>query len=1333
MSMIHQIYCTHCTHGSSALERREGELRDRMLGYSARAGSLEARDLRRYYRQIERYVSYYLPRDTPSEEKLRLTASSAPRRLVYHPSAGGLSVIGQVCYRQTDTEGRPGSYFAHVLFREEKGTEPPWSQLDCLKLWGATGWVEEDSPQIPFLLQPLDSLDQMLERRRPAVDDHVFLSFLRTPADGSFDDPAGVIPERWRRMDAARRCGLFVEAFRGFLFLENTGARRESLLLAIEPSAAALVFYGIIRLLPAGGIRALCSFSTFEPNADRVGTSLAATSFYDPRKTDLRPDAYRSRGFALNTFSNRRSESRQPDAQYARTMVRRLLEQGWEAVDWSLASLQSAGARSPEDLNRLAAVDSLVPALFDPRQTHLDDHWRRSPMAANYLRQALARQLAGLANTSASLGPIVGRPAHLTMLELIATEPEVPGTRAAAEFLLGRLPGEKIAHLLKLDAVSSGAKVYVLVRYVSAHTQLPPGCDYLWNEPARAAGAADPLLPQVLARLDLNTLEQFYRRVAPQHSAPFLMSLLATCRYEQSTRAGLAQIVRAMDARALLSLFRTHGSAFFKEYPADEPALGARLHEMVGSLAEHARQFPERLDVVLAGRHLLPDDDQDVVTAWANLRRAILDVDRLQAQKSGILRKLPVDELETACRQMAREAKKAMPPDRFDDDRTGSQKKSCLRQIGQRLSGGRPLLPAGIWQHDALWQKITWCFRDGQWPSSPLKNMAPKSWSLVRSWIIGVVVGLLLFVATITAFRAPNRREAGSDGIEETSSPQRPTAAQAAGGRESSQQALREAEQPDRGDDAAQKAAREREAAEQAAREPEAAGETAKEQTTGQPPDADMQEATHPEAEEAARPEVQEEADSQIAEEAAPSVAEPQVAASRPMQDQSIGDVRPEADTRQARAERFARDHAGKFFDEVPLTNGELAISADAMPVPTDGGELFLGNGVLHFEHAFYPFGAGFDAEPRSARHEVPQLAEVLGVPSVYVELQTRAAGSAVVLGLVPNSIPPDGEARLKEIVEGIEKNARMIRAQLRVYASERSTEQDKDEAFDRLVELTKTEIPSVPPKPIRRSEQYQEHPEAYETDFRAYNEAVLALKRAKARVIPKAKHAASTVDERKEEAEALFRQYEGQLRKHNEQGLAALREQCRRISVLVYQAVEGAEIPGTTAERAPVDGQAAMEAAPSETASSVDGRFKLDEKPAQGLKPPAIARIRPVVAAYRGRPLPPRFHEQIAIGCLIVEQDKNEFLLRTIEIRDIDSEKTTDLFEKTSAVRVRFEFFPRSDGQFDQQRRAAVAMASHVVERIEEGRQYTITLELSEEGLAWLLLLAREPDSGEP
>ena len=71
MSTIRQMYCTHCTHGTSALERREGELAQRIFGYTVRAGSQEAGELRKTYRQVEPYIYYYLPRDTPSEEKLR--------------------------------------------------------------------------------------------------------------------------------------------------------------------------------------------------------------------------------------------------------------------------------------------------------------------------------------------------------------------------------------------------------------------------------------------------------------------------------------------------------------------------------------------------------------------------------------------------------------------------------------------------------------------------------------------------------------------------------------------------------------------------------------------------------------------------------------------------------------------------------------------------------------------------------------------------------------------------------------------------------------------------------------------------------------------------------------------------------------------------------------------------------------------------------------------------------------------------------------------------------------------------------------------------------------
>jgi hypothetical protein len=168
---IDQIYCTHCTYGSSALERRDGELAHRTLGYSARAGSVAAAELRTYYRQIERYLYYYLPRDTPAEEKRLLTDCTAPRRMLFLPGVDGFQFLAQVCYRAADSEGRPGSYFAHALRQAETAGAPRWSALDCLRLWQAAGWVGEDSPGIPFLLPALRTLDDMLPAPRAAIGD----------------------------------------------------------------------------------------------------------------------------------------------------------------------------------------------------------------------------------------------------------------------------------------------------------------------------------------------------------------------------------------------------------------------------------------------------------------------------------------------------------------------------------------------------------------------------------------------------------------------------------------------------------------------------------------------------------------------------------------------------------------------------------------------------------------------------------------------------------------------------------------------------------------------------------------------------------------------------------------------------------------------------------------------------------------------------------------------------------------------------------------------------------------------------------------------------------
>ena len=788
-----------------------------MLGYSARAGSLEAQELRKCYRQIERYAYYYLPRDTPGEEKLRLIAASAPRRLIFFPSTGGLQVAGQVCYRPTDTEGRPGSYFAHVLFQDEQDGQGRWSPADCLKLWNARGWVDEDSTTIPFVLRSLYSLSEMHQNARPAIDDGVLRSFLTTPAGGNFDDPAGVIPSRYRATPPKQRINLLANVFRGLLEIDFH--QRASLLIVVEPSLAALLFYGIVRLLPPGPLQGGISFSTYEPNTERLGTTLAATIFHDPLRTDLRPDAYRSRGFAVNTFLDRRTDFRQPQAAYAVTMLQRLLAEGWDAVDRTLVNLEAVGAKTAEDFDALAAVDRIVPALFDPRQPLPGDAWRRSPMAIRYLRRILGRRLAELADPRA-LESLVGRPQHLLVLELIAAEPDAPATHAAAEYLLRQLPGERIGDLLRLEEISPEAKADVLARYVTAQGALPPGCDQLWQNaastgatevsPGGHAGAVrtphapregvrhaerdeydsrgDDLLPRLLARLDLKTLVKFYGSVADKHSDAFVLALVVSCRHvgrignpsgkgadlvdglpsrstekPASTLAPrLTAIIETMSEESLVSLYRSHGPGFFQDYPADEPALGRRLHELIQSLSGHPSQFRDRLDLITSAAHLLPeDDDQTAATAWSTCRAAILDIGRLQDQRGGMFRQPPIEQIEAAARRMTEAVVRALPRDRFEDDRTGGNKRKCLERVGSHLLAGKKLLPRDRWQFAALWQKVAWHFERGTWPSAPLWKLRPKRKLPVPLWLLlsTLVVLVLLVVAFVLVSRPTGPQE----------------------------------------------------------------------------------------------------------------------------------------------------------------------------------------------------------------------------------------------------------------------------------------------------------------------------------------------------------------------------------------------------------------------------------------------------------------------------------------------------------------------------------------------------------------------------------------------
>ena len=212
--------------------------------------------------------------------------------------------------------------------------------------------MTEDSSNIPLLLKPLRSLREMLGDGCPSINDGLVLSFLTTAANGSFHDLRKVIPDRWCQKPVEERRQVFSALFSGLLGV--LPHRYERALIAVEPGLAALLFYGILRLLPRCALPKDTSFSTYEPKPDRKRFPLVATCFADPQEADLMRDWCNPADFVVNTYSGRGCPPQECVSPYAEFMVDRLLHQGWEAVDELIRRFDDLPHGRLVDLDRLA-------------------------------------------------------------------------------------------------------------------------------------------------------------------------------------------------------------------------------------------------------------------------------------------------------------------------------------------------------------------------------------------------------------------------------------------------------------------------------------------------------------------------------------------------------------------------------------------------------------------------------------------------------------------------------------------------------------------------------------------------------------------------------------------------------------------------------------------------------------------------------------------------------------------------------------------------------------------------------------------------------------------
>jgi hypothetical protein len=748
MGLIHQLYCTHCTLGTSAVERRKGEVASRVLGYGPRASSFAGESLRNNYRHVERYMRYLLPADVPAEDRPRLTAAEAPRRLFFAPSANNLQIMGLVSYRTRDTAGRPGSYFAHVLM-SEPGADA-WSAADCLQLWGA-GWTDSDPPEGVFDLPPLGSLAELRNGAPPGVDDEVLRSFLVTPCGEPFYDPLHLIPNALREMSPDDRAKMLIRILGGFLQLQIAN-RRESVLLVAEPGLAALLFYGVARLLPDGKLRQQISFSTYEPDVSRLNVSLAATTFANAG-SDIKPESYQAAGFVYNVLNGKRSTRVLPNSEYAQLLVDELTRRGWGAVNDLLKQYAALGIERAGDLELLAKTRNFAPLLLDPHAELPDFDVTSNPLLAKYHLQIVRKLLADHGKGTARLESLVKTKRHLLLLNLIATEQAPPETLAAVKFLLERLPGNWFDQFLAAPPIAPKFKSDAVAEFICRQRRLPENCDAYWVAP-NGSGVTG-FFPQVLVRLPAPVLEQLAENTkgTPQWDA-LLTGLIEAYRADPGKAYLHAVLVRGLAALPpdrLYTFLDRYADGTGNHVRWNEIGLARHLDKLLFDLPNAGGHFSRRLDVLYAWREFFtqPNRAGEVLASWIALR---LHLQRLGETSAPTQRGKPSRnqfDLDATAKNVAIALVGAMSPALYTEDPDGSWRLNRVKDIGRALLRRDDYLPAPLWDKIGLYAESAQTGpRSGYWVAptvSSFRSRSKTNWPIILPFAI--VGGLLLIWA----------------------------------------------------------------------------------------------------------------------------------------------------------------------------------------------------------------------------------------------------------------------------------------------------------------------------------------------------------------------------------------------------------------------------------------------------------------------------------------------------------------------------------------------------------------------------------------------------------
>jgi hypothetical protein len=308
---IQQIYVTHCLYDEGLV---------RQAGFGPRAGSTSDALLLRFAGE---YPVYELPTGMSAEG---LDPAAAPCRLALVRIPGGRSALVHSVYLPDDGRGRANNFFSHFLIA------PNISAREALQSWTSKEWRrrwEEEGTVVP----PRTELP-----RGEMLNDEAVTRFLQEKVDTDDVNPVATLFPRRLAKDAARRKELVRLVLHGcrLAIQARPGSPRSRFHLRAEPGLAALLMYAAARLLPEG-LASLLTFSTYEDahRTLRLYRQAAVVATYTPDSAkELDDDLFTTRGYALDTFTKRRSEELSGEGEPAVEQWIELAAEGeWQTID----------------------------------------------------------------------------------------------------------------------------------------------------------------------------------------------------------------------------------------------------------------------------------------------------------------------------------------------------------------------------------------------------------------------------------------------------------------------------------------------------------------------------------------------------------------------------------------------------------------------------------------------------------------------------------------------------------------------------------------------------------------------------------------------------------------------------------------------------------------------------------------------------------------------------------------------------------------------------------------------------------------------------------------